>query len=287
MNLGAHVSVAGGLHLAFENARVCGANVIQIFSKNSTQWKAKPITEEDAKLFKEKQEETGLGPVLVHDSYLINLCAPDPVMLAKSRNAFQEELDRCEILGIPYLVTHPGSHLGQGEDEGLRRNAESLNELFKRTKGYKVKVLLETTAGQGTNIGWRFEHIRAIMDRVKYPERVAVCYDTCHTLAAGYDFRTKEGYERVFDEFDRVIGIEKLEAFHLNDSKRDLGARVDRHEHIGKGFLGLEPFRLLLNDKRFQKIPMVLETPMAVEMHADNLKVLRSLRASGITGGRG
>ena len=190
-----------------------------------------------------------------------------------------EELQKSETLKLPYLVLHPGSHVGEGEEKGLKKIAQSLDSLFKKTKGYKVKVLLETTAGQGTNLGYKFEQLAELFDRVSNSNRLGVCFDTCHSFAAGYDIKSKEGYKKTWEEFDKVIGLKKLMAFHLNDSKLGLGSHRDRHEHIGKGTLGKEAFRMLLNDRRFKDIPMVLETPKDPEMKLDkmNLKVLRAL----------
>jgi deoxyribonuclease-4 len=217
--------------------------------------------------------------VVVHDSYLINLCAVDDAILRKSRLALKDELDRSEQIGAQFLNFHPGSHMGAGEQQGIKRIAESLNIIHDQTRGYRVKSVLETTAGQGTSIGYRFEHLKEIIDLVDDRDRMAVCVDTCHVFAAGYDISTEDGYKATFDEFDRIIGLDRLVAFHINDSKREFNSRVDRHEHIGKGTIGKLGFRLLMNDQRFQNIPKILETPKGPELKEDvvNLKLLRSM----------
>jgi deoxyribonuclease-4 len=277
--LGAHMSIAGGVHTAVDRATSIGCTALQVFTKNNNQWNGKPFTDSDSTLYREKILASGIAPVVSHDSYLINLCATNPEILKKSRAAFIDELERCEHLGIPLLNFHPGSHLGVGEDEGIKRICESLNIAHEATKGYAVKSVLETTAGQGTNIGFRFEHLRAIIDGVDQPERMAVCIDTCHIFAAGYDIATEKGFKETFCEFDKIIGLERLAAFHVNDSKKGLGSRVDRHEHIGKGAIGLTGFRLLMNDKRFARIPKILETPKSDDLHEDveNIVVLKEL----------
>ena len=287
MPIGAHVSIAGGVYEAPARARAVGCEVAQIFTKNSNQWAAKPLTADDIARFKQSQVDAGVPVLLAHDSYLINLCAPEGSdLLVRSEAAFREEIERCEALGIPYLVTHPGAHGGAGEAEGIRRMAALIDRVHDATRGFATKVLLENTAGQGSVIGYRFEHLREILDRVKAPERLGVCLDTCHAFAAGYDLRTPEGYARVMDEFDHVIGLDRLRAFHLNDSKKGLGARVDRHEHIGRGEIGLEAFRALLNDERVKDRPMVIETAKGEEGGVDldviNLTTLRRLRGERV-----
>jgi len=277
--LGAHMSIAGGVHTAVDRATSIGCTALQVFTKNNNQWNGKPFTDNDINLYRQKISAAGITPVVSHDSYLINLCASNPEILKKSRAAFIDELERCEQLGIPLLNFHPGSHLGAGDDEGIKKICESLNVAHDATKGFAVKSVLETTAGQGSNVGYRFEHLRAIIDGVEKPERMAVCIDTCHIFAAGYDIATEKGFEETFDEFDNIIGLERLAAFHLNDSKKGLGSRVDRHEHIGKGAIGLEGFRLLMNDERFTRIPKILETPKSEDLHEDveNIAVLTGL----------
>ncbi len=277
--LGAHMSIAGGVHNAVDRGLKAGCGVIQIFTQNANQWRGKPLVDEDARLFREKWKESGLHEIVSHDIYLINLAAPEGDMREKSMDAFGAEMERCASLGIDKIIMHPGSHLGDGEDEGLRRIAGAFDLLFEKVAAFRGKVLLETTAGQGTNLGYRFEHLRDIIGSSAHPDRFAVCFDTCHTFAAGYDTTTEQGYGRVFEEFDRIIGLDRLLAFHLNDSRKGLNSRVDRHEHIGRGAMGLAPFRFLLNDGRFAIIPKMLETPKGDndEMDAINLKTLRDL----------
>jgi len=273
------MSIAGGVHTAIERAARIGCPTLQMFVKNNNQWKGKELTDKDVATYKEARSKARIGPVVVHDTYLINLCAVDPAILEKSRNAMQDELDRCERLGIEYLNVHPGSHMGAGEEEGIERIAASLDIIHERTKGYAVRSVIETTAGQGTAIGYRFEHLRDIIERVRDPERMAVCVDTCHIFAAGYDISTKRGYDRTFREFDDIIGLDRLVAFHVNDSKKPLGSRVDRHDHIGKGEIGLDGFRFLMNDRRFKDIPKILETPKSDDLHEDveNIRILKGL----------
>ncbi len=275
--LGAHTSIAGGVDKAVERAFRIGCTTFQLFTKNSNQWNSKPLTEQVIQNYKRLIKETKLKPVIAHDSYLINLCAKDRTILKKSRRAFVEELNRCEILGIDYLNFHPGSHMGKGEDYGIKLVAESINIAHELTKGFKVKSMIETTAGQGTSIGYRFEQIRKIIDLVENKNRLAVCVDTCHIFAAGYEIRNEKDYLKTFEEFDSVIGLKYLKAFHLNDSKKDIGERVDRHEHIGKGRIGLNGFRFIMNDERFIKIPKILETPKGEDMKEDVLNMKRLL----------
>jgi deoxyribonuclease IV len=275
---GAHMSIAGGLYKAFERGKKAGCRTIQIFLKSSNQWKAKVLTDEDRARFQSERKKSGIFPVIAHDSYLINLASPDPALYRKSRNAFVEELERANFLGVPYLVLHPGAHVGSGIDAGISRVANALNQALKQV-GPPVGILLENTAGQGSSLGFRFEELAAILDLMADPDRVGVCLDTCHAFAAGYDIRTEEGYDKAMREFDRLVGIQKIRAFHINDSKKDLATRVDRHCHIGKGFLGLNAFRLLVNDARFAAIPKILETPKGTGFREDrrNLATLRSL----------
>ncbi|MFH1862254.1 MAG: deoxyribonuclease IV [bacterium] len=277
MILGAHVSIAGGVQNAPLNGKKIGCDAIQMFAKNQTQWQAKPFTPENIEGFKRNLAESGIQIAVIHDSYLINLCATDPVKLKLSLDAFVDELERAEALGVPYVVTHPGSHLGKGEDWGIARIAESLDEIHERTPGFRVMTLLETTAGQGTNLGYNFEQIAAMRKKVMASERVGVCADSCHMFSAGYDLKSPEGYQNTWKRLGDVIGFEHLKAFHLNDTKKVLGSRVDRHDHIGAGFLGIEPFRRLLNDARFAAIPGLLETPGEDQDFQRNLELLRSL----------
>jgi len=273
------MSIAGGVSKALERGHSIGCEAIQIFTRNQRQWRSKPLAPEEVERFKLKQAETGIEPIVAHDSYLINLGSPDETMRQKSLQAYIIELQHCEMLGIPYLVMHPGSHLGSGEEAGLRRVAKGLDRAHEATRGFGVISLLETTAGQGTNLGYRFEQLATIRETVEKADRVAVCFDTCHVFAAGYDLRTPEAYAETMAELDRILGLHLLRCFHLNDSKKGLGSRVDRHQHIGQGLLGLEPFRLLLNDPRFATLPGLLETPKGAKMLEDveNLRLLRSL----------
>ncbi len=279
MLLGAHMSIAGGVFNAPVRGKSIGCDTIQIFVKNANQWVGKPISDEEAEKFQESKRETGIDPIFSHNSYLINLASPDDALYEKSIDAMLDELERSEKLGLPFIVMHPGAHVGSGEETGLKRIAAAINTLFQKTKGYGVKIALETTAGQKSNLGYNFEQLAALIMAVKDKKRVCVCYDTCHTFAAGYDLRTKSAYEATFAEFDKVVGLEQVCAFHLNDSVDELGSRIDRHAHIGQGHIGLEGFRFLMNDDRFASVPMVLETPKGPEMAEDvmNLKVLRDL----------
>lgn len=278
--LGAHMSVAGGLDQALYRGRTAGCDVIQIFSKNSNQWKAKPLTVEDIANFKKARLETGIFPAMVHSSYLINLCSDKEEEWKKSVEALHIEMERVEALEMPYLVLHPGSHLGAGEEVGISRAAEALNLLFQRTARFKMQILIELTAGQGSCIGSRFEEVGAIFDRIKAPERIGVCFDTCHVFAAGYDLRTETDYQETMAALDRAVGLGQVRAFHLNDCKKELGCRVDRHDHIGRGKMGTAPFSFLMNDPRFFGLPMVLETPKGKELKEDiqNLAILRGLQ---------
>jgi deoxyribonuclease-4 len=278
--LGAHMSIAGGCHNALTRGREVGADAVQLFTKNASQWKAKPLTDDLCSQFHACLTPTGYtaADLIAHDSYLINLASGDPELRAKSQAALLDELDRCDLLGIPSLVTHAGAHMGRGEDEGLAELARSLDTVL-AGRGGGAQVLLETNAGQGSWLCYRFEQLAQVLDLVHYPDQIGICLDTCHIFAAGYDIRTPEGYDETIREFDRLIGLSRLKAIHLNDSKKDLGSRVDRHEHIGQGLLGLDPFRLLLNDPRLRHVPMVLETEKDPDGAQDrmNLATLRGL----------
>jgi len=277
--LGAHMSISGGVDKAILEGGKANCDVIQIFTKSSRQWIAQPLSRDEIQQFAYNQKETGITTVIAHDSYLLNFGSPDKNLRRKSVAAFIDEMERCEVLSIPFLIAHPGAHTGAGEQQGIDNIAHSLDEIHKACPGYRVQVTLEITAGQGTTLGFRFDQIRSIIDMAKESERVRVCFDTQHAFAAGYDIRTKEGYERTFTEFDEKIGLKLLAAFHLNDSKKEFHSRVDRHEHIGKGHIGIEAFRLLMNDQRFWGLPMCLETPKGPDLKEDrdNLKLLRSL----------
>ena len=277
--LGAHMSTSGGIHRAVDRATSIGCTALQVFTKNNNQWHAKPLGEDEIKNYKTKITNSRITPVVAHDSYLINLCALNPDILLKSREALVDELTRCEQLGIQLLNFHPGSHGGAGEEEGIKRVIESLDWVHEKTKGFKVISVVEATAGQGTAVGHRFEHLERIVNGVDDPGRMAVCIDTCHIFAAGYELRTDAGYEKTFRDFDEIVGVSKLAAFHCNDSKKEFGSHVDRHEHIGKGAIGLEGFSFLMNDERFKSIPKILETPKSEDLHEDveNIRMLKSL----------
>jgi deoxyribonuclease-4 len=273
------MSIAGGLDLAFARIREVKGEALQIFLRNERRWQTPPLAPDAVARFRRAHEESGHLPLAAHDSYLINLAAPDPAVRDRSIDAFTEELRRGEMLGISFLISHPGSHLGHGVEPGLERFVQGLDRAVAASSTSRIAVLIETTAGQGTNLGSTFEEIAFILGRARYGHRLGVCLDTCHCFAAGYDLRTPEAYEETMRRFHDVVGLERLKYFHLNDSTGDLGSRLDRHEHIGKGEIGLAGFELLLKDARFRDHPMVLETPKGKDLKEDkkNLKVLRSL----------
>lgn len=273
------MSISGGVDTAFDRGKQVGCDAMQIFTKNNNQWRAAPLKDEAVDRYHIRQAETGIKPVVAHASYLLNLATPDDKLWHKSIDALVIEMERCDVLAIPYLVIHPGAHMGSGEEAGIARIAQGLSIAHDRLPGAQVKITLETTAGQGTNLGYRFEHLAAMIEGTEANDRLAVCYDTCHALAAGYDFRTPGGYAQVFQQFDEIISLDRLTVFHFNDSKQGLGSRRDRHAHIGEGSVGLEGFRHILNDPRFEEIPMLLETPKSKDMHEDveNLARLRTL----------
>lgn len=277
--LGAHISTVGGVHTAFARGASIGCTTMQVFVKNNNQWSAKRQTPEEVALYKTEEARTRIAPVVAHAAYLINLCSTNPAVLKNSRRAFEDELQRCHALGIKALIFHPGAHLGAGEDEGIKRIAESLNFVHEQTKGCRVLSALECTAGQGSAIGYRFEHLRAIIDLVDEKERMGVCLDTCHLFAAGYNIATEAGWDDTMKRFADIVGLTRLVAVHVNDSKKELGSRVDRHEHIGKGMIGPEGFRRLMNDGRLARIPKILETEKSEDMHEDveNMNFLKSL----------
>ncbi len=279
--LGAHMSIAGGYHKAVERAAACGCDCVQLFTKNNNQWRAKAIGAAEAERFRRALDEHGIVHPLAHDAYLINLASPDRALWKRSVDAFVVELRRAETLGIPYVVTHPGAYTTSTEARGLGRVVRALNEIHRRTRGIRTMCLLETTAGQGTSLGWRFEQLARLLDRAKEPERLGVCFDTCHVFAAGYPMGTQKEYRATMRALATTVGLERVKAFHLNDSRRELGSRVDRHAHVGRGKMGLEPFRRLLADRRFRRVPMYLETPKGKEDGVDldvvNLRVLRGL----------
>ena len=259
--LGAHLSIAGGLPRAVDRAVASRCEALQIFTKSAGQWRARTLPDDEVVLFRRRVAETGIHPVVAHNSYLINIAAADPALRQQSLDSLREELDRADRLGLDGLVMHPGSFTSGSEERGIELIADGLRGLLRDRPPGGAAILLEHTAGQGTNLGHRFEHLAAIIERLDGSPRVGVCLDTCHLLTAGYDITSKAGYRRTFQEFDRLVGLGRVRVFHLNDSKKPCGSRVDRHEHIGKGCLGLEPFRMLLNDARFAALPMLLETP--------------------------
>jgi deoxyribonuclease-4 len=281
VRLGAHMSISGGVDTAFDRAEQVGCDSLQIFTKSSNQWRAAPLTAESIERYHQRQAETGIHPVVAHTSYLLNMASPNDDLWQKTVDSLIVEMERCEALGISNLVIHPGSHVGSGDAQGLARIVSTIDTVYRRLPAAGVRITLETTSGQGNDLGYRFEQLAEIIGRVEDSGRLAVCFDTCHTLAAGYDFRSDEGYRQVFDEFDRVIGLPCLAVFHLNDSTKDVGSRRDRHAHIGEGFVGLEGFRRILNDPRFREVPMLIETPKSADMHEDveNLRRLRDLIA--------
>jgi len=281
MLLGAHESISGGLHNALRNGKGDGCECVQLFTKSASQWKAKPLVKEDADLFAGARKETGIEIAAAHDSYLINLGAPDDISWNKSKDAFLDEMRRAELVGLQFLIFHPGAHKGSGEKEGIERIAGAVSGFLEETKGGRLVLLLETTAGQGSYLGYKFEHLADIIEQAGSGDRLGVCYDTCHTFAAGYDIRTAEKWDDVLEEFDSIIGLDRLRAFHLNDSKGAFGSHVDRHEQIGKGAIGLEAFRHLVNNPAFREVPGFLETPAlpdGEDSFKKNLKLLKSLR---------
>jgi deoxyribonuclease-4 len=277
--LGAHMSIAGGVGEALIRGRKVDCDCVQIFTKSSRQWASKPYSPEEVATFKRNIAETGIETVVAHDSYLVNLGAPDEKLRLRSVEGMINELERCELLGVPCLISHPGSHVGAGEEAGIKTIARSIDEVHEACRGFKARIALEITAGQGSNLGCGFEQMGRIFDSVKENDRLRLCFDTQHAFASGYDLRTEEDYDRAFSELERYIGLDRLVAFHINDSKKPLNSRVDRHEHIGKGQLGLDFFRRLLRDPRFFGLPMCLETPKGPDLKEDveNLTVLRAL----------
>jgi deoxyribonuclease-4 len=284
---GAHESVGisasgappgSGFAMAIERGRDDGCEALQIFARPSSQWRSRPLTEEEVSLFRSQHATVG-WPVMSHASYLINLSAVDPDFLRRSREALEDEMVRAETLGLDYVVLHPGAHMGTGEDDGLTAAAASLSDLHDRTRGMRVRLLLEITAGQGSSLGCRFEQVEAMLSRARGGDTMGVCFDTCHAHASGYDLSTEEGYDRTFDAFERVLGTDRLLAFHLNDSKTPSGSRVDRHAEIGDGYLGLLPFWRLANDRRFARTPSVLETPSGPDKLPSFKRNLARLRA--------
>jgi len=278
--LGAHQSIAGGLHRALERGRTAGCDAVQIFTRSARQWASRPIADDAARAFAEARAATGIGALLAHDSYLYNVAAPVEALRRRSIRELIAELERCEQLGIPYLVTHPGADCGAGEDAGLRTAARALGEVLAACRGFTATIALENAAGQGTQIGWRFEQLGRLCAETPDGDRLRLCLDTEHAFAAGYDLRTSAGYDETMAALDAAAGLYRLVAFHLNDAKCELGGRLDRHEHIGAGRLGAGAFRRLLRDRRFHGLPMCIETPKGPDLTEDvrNLALLRSLQ---------
>jgi deoxyribonuclease-4 len=259
--VGAHMSIAGGVFNAVLHAETAGCDCVQLFVKSSNQWRAKPLTEEEVAQFSAERKRTGIDPAIAHASYLLNCASPDAALWEKSRDALLVEYERCDRLGIAGLVFHPGSHMGTGAEQGLGRIANAINHVLSNTPTGQTLILLETTAGTGAHLGATFEELKAILDKVDRGERAGVCLDTCHIFAAGYDIRTEKGYKDTMSSFDSVIGLKRLHAIHCNDSKYDFGTRKDRHEHLGKGFIGPDAFGFLMRDPRLKRVPKLLETP--------------------------
>lgn len=277
--LGAHMPTGKGLGNAVREGHKIGCTAVQVFTSSPQMWKAAPVTDEKVADFKKAQAETGIDVVVSHDSYLVNLCAPNPETHEKSIAGLKGEIERCAAYGIRWVVSHMGSHMDQGEEVGLQRVAESALHILSETPE-SVMLLAETTAGQGSSLDWQFEQIGRLFELMKGHPRLGVCLDTCHIFAAGYDIRTPEDYEATFSAFDRIVGIGHIKAIHCNDSKNGLGTRKDRHEHVGEGHIGIDAFRCLVNDPRFENVPILLETPEAEDGgHERNLNVLKSLRA--------
>lgn len=280
--LGSHMSTAGGMAKAITRGESIGCTAIQVFVKGNTRWQFPPLREDDIKAFRAGLERGNIRSVIAHAIYLVNLASDKPEFVEKSKVDLVDELTRCDVLGIPGLVLHPGAHCGTGEECGLAAIVKGLDEVFEATDDMTAQILLETTAGQGSCLGWQFSEIAHIIQNVKQPERLGVCLDTCHVFAAGYDFRTPEGYQRLWEDFDSIIGREHLKAIHINDSKQPCGSRKDRHHHIGEGEIGIEGFRLLMNDASLRSVPMVLETEKddAMTEDVENMRRLRELIAS-------
>jgi deoxyribonuclease-4 len=277
--LGAHMSIAGGIPKAVDRAVGAGCTALQIFVKNASQWKGRPLPEDEVEAFRTACRIAGLKRVVGHDSYLINLASPDDSLWERSQDALIDEIQRSTALGLSHLVVHPGAHLGSGETRGVERIADAIDRIHERLDPGSTPIALETTAGQGTSIGHRFEHLRDILGNVRKPERVGVCVDSCHVFAAGYDLRTPEAWDRTVSEFDRVVGLDLLRVLHVNDSKRGLGSRVDRHQHIGDGEIGNRGFYFIMNEERLCGVPKILETPKGKDGEEDrrNLAFLRSM----------
>lgn len=284
---GAHMSIAGGLEKAFDHAESAGCDCLQIFVKNQRQWSGKTMTDDDVARFHDARKRTGIEPIVAHATYLINLGAPGDPIAQKSINALTDELERCERLELAGLVLHPGAHVGEGEEAGLKRIIERLDDVIERTIGYRTNILLEITAGQGTNLGYRFEQLLHIMDGVKKPKRLGVCLDTCHLFAAGYDLTSDDGYEAMTDELANTVGFDSVACIHVNDSQKACGSRVDRHDHIGQGALGDGAFARILNDPRLIHAPRILETPKGENDDGEDWDVVNLARLRSLVKAKG
>jgi deoxyribonuclease IV len=259
--IGAHMSIAGGVYNAIEHGVNADCNAIQIFTKSNNQWKAKPLTDDEVGKFHTDKKAAGIDSVIAHTAYLINIASPKEDVYKKSVAALIEEIERCDLLGIDDLVLHPGSYLDTSEEEGIRKIVDTLNSIFNKTSTVKTRIALETTAGQGSNLGYKFEQLAKMIDGVENKNRVSVCLDTCHIFAAGYDIRDRKSYLATFRDFDKTIGLSYLKALHVNDSKKEFASKRDRHEHLGEGFIGPDAFKFIMQDKRLKDIPKLLETP--------------------------
>jgi len=277
--IGAHMSTSGGAHKAIEIADAVDCTALQIFTKNNNQWRAKPLTDDDVQKFFNARKASPIRAYVGHVGYLINVASPKDDVYRKSVDSLTEEVERGDRLGLSDVVMHPGAHLKEGEEYAIKKIADSLNRIIDSTPDITTRFALETTAGQGTNVGYKFEQIAAIINLVENKARLSVCFDTCHTFAAGYELRTRKGWDATFKAFDDTIGLDYLRVFHVNDSKKEFGSRVDRHEQLGQGELGLEPFKFLMQDKRFVDVPKILETPKLDDQEGNdrrNLEILRS-----------
>ena len=279
MIFGAHESIAGGVYKAIERGKQATCDTIQIFNKNNNSWKAAVLKPDDIDKYFKLIDELGVTVATSHTSYLINIASPDKTLFEKSINSLAEEMERCNTLKIPNLILHPGSHVGSGEKAGTKKVGIAINKLFKKLKNNKCTLLLECTAGQGTNLGYKFEQLAEMIDLTENKDHIGVCRDTCHIFSAGYPLIDLKDYKNTMKSFDNIIGLERLKIIHMNDSKKPFGEKKDRHEHIGKGFIGLEGFRNIVNDSRLKNIPLILETPKGDDLKEDieNLKILRGL----------
>jgi deoxyribonuclease-4 len=277
--LGAHMSIAGGLEKAIHNGKKLGCKTIQIFTKNNTQWRSRPLLENEVEKFVLISRNSNINPIFAHTSYLINLVSGNKTTSRKSYKSFIDEIQRAELLEIPYIVMHPGSTLGKSVKTGINIISDIFNKIFSEKKEDKLMICIETTAGQGSSIGYRFEQIAEIMEKIEKNHRFCVCLDTCHIFSAGYDIRNEKSYNKTMCEFESVIGLDRLKIIHMNDSKSELGSRIDRHQHIGKGFIGLKAFELIMNDEKLNKVPKIIETPKGKSLKEDiiNINLLRSL----------